>query len=506
MIDATPLLRTYSRWRGRQLARLDPAAVQERELLKLVRRAARTRFGRDHGFDAIRSVADFQARVPVRSHEALWTRYWQPSFPILDNVTWPGRVPYFAVTSGTTSGKTKYIPVTPEMIASNKRAAVDVMVHHLLNHPAARPLSGKTFMLGGSTDLVEEAPGVLSGDLSGIAMHAQSAWMRPFGFPPTDIALIADWEKKLDILARRALDEPITVLTGTPSWMLILFDRMEALSGDRPPLPRLELVVHGGVSWDLYRARFRPHLERSGALTREVYPASEGFIASADRGDAEGLRLYLDTGLFLEFVPLEDLGSDQPTRHWAGTIETGVDYAVVISSCAGIFACMLGDTVRFVDRDPPRLLITGRTSYMLSAFGEHLIGDEIDHGIEAAAAATGRVVTEYTVGPVLPDAAGHLGHHRFIVEVEGDVPDAETSARFADALDRALSERNDDYRAHRTDGTGMGPPDLRFVPPGAFRDWMRLKGKLGGQHKVPRVMNDPERFAAMCREFGMDPD
>lgn len=506
MIDATPLLRTYSRWRGRQLARLDPAAVQERELLKLVRRAADTRFGREHGFDAIRSVADFQARVPVRSHEALWSDYWQPAFPVLEDVSWPGRVPYLAVTSGTTSGTTKYIPVTPAMIAANKRAALDVLVHHLACHPDARPLAGKTFMLGGSTALVEEAPGVLSGDLSGIAMHAQSRWMRRFAFPPTDIALLADWEKKLDILARRALDQPITILTGTPSWMLILFDRMQALAGDRPPLPELDLLVHGGVAWDLYRARFRPHLERSRALTREVYPASEGFIASADRGDGEGLRLNLDNGLFLEFVPLEDLGSATPARHWAATVETGVDYALVLSSCAGIFACMIGDTVRFVDRDPPRLLITGRTSYMLSAFGEHLIGSEIDHAIAEAAMTTDLVVTEYTAGPVLPDTAGHLGHHRFIVEAEGGIPEPATAARFAAVLDQALSAQNDDYRAHRRAGAGMGAPELRFVPSGAFAGWMRLKGKLGGQHKVPRVMSDPVRFAAMCSEFGMRAD
>lgn len=503
MIDLSPLLRLYARRRRAALEALDPVAAQERELMKLVRMGRDTQFGREHGFAEIRSVADFQARVPLRAYEEFWSRYWQPSFPRLENLTSPGVPPFFAVTSGTTSGRTKYIPVTEAMISANKRAALDVVTWHFANRPKSRPLRGKTFMLGGSTSLVEEAPGIRSGDLSGIAVATQSLWTRPYAFPPTDLALMENWEEKIEVLARRALGERISIITGTPSWLLILFDRVGELAGGEPPFPDLELLVHGGVAWDLYRDRFRPHLQRTRAETREVYPASEGFLAIADRGDGEGMRLCLDNGVFFEFVPLDELDAERPTRHWVGTIEPDVDYAVMVTSCSGIYGYRLGDTVRFAETRPPRLLVTGRTSYMLSAFGEHLIGEEIEAGVEEAGEAVGLQIKEFTVGPVLSEAAGDRGHHLFIIEAVDGVPPAATVDSFREALDRRLGELNDDYAAHRVEGTGMAAPEIHFMPEGSFLDWMRAHGKLGGQHKVPRVMADTERFAKMRQEFGL---
>jgi len=268
----------------------------------------------------------------------------------------------------------------------------------------------------------------------------------------------------------------------------VLLERLAARHG-RPPLPALELLIHGGVAWAPYRDRIAPFLP-AGCTTREVYPASEGFVAIADRGDGEGLRLNLDRGCFFEFVPVDELEAESPTRHWAATIETGVDYAVVLSSCAGLFAYVLGDTVRFLDRAPPRLLVTGRTSWTLSAFGEHLDGAEIEAALMEAARQAGIAVAEYCVGP---EFLGHAGRHRWCVETGGACDPARLSA----LLDAALRAENDDYAAHR-DGAQLAPPEVVLLPPGAFARWMRAEGKLGGQHKVPRVVADPERFAAMA--------
>lgn len=500
MPDFTPLLRLYAQRRLNVLKHQDPVEVQTRQLLGLLRKARDTRFGRDHDFDRIRTIADFQERVPVRTYEDLWRDYWSGAFPDLSGQTWPGRAPWLAVSSGTTSGATKYLPVTPAMMRANKRAAIDVAVHHLANRPDSRPLRGKTFMLGGSTALVDQGQGILSGDLSGIAVKGQSAWMRGFSFPPPDLALLDDWEKKLARLTRLSLQERITMLTGTPGWMLILFERLHLLTEGKAPFPDLELVVHGGVAWDLYRDRFRPFLDQTHAETREVYPASEGFIAVADRGDGEGLRLILDNGIFFEFIPLSELGADRPVRHWVGNLETGTDYAIVLSSNSGMFAYLIGDTVRFVDHVPPRLLITGRTSYMLSAFGEHLIGSELDTAISRAADATGLTVREYAVGALLPESRGGVGHHLYLVEAT-EQPDSERIAQFAAAADQTLQDMNEDYQAHRINDTGMNPPAFRFLPAGTFERWLARKGKLGGQHKVPRVISDPTRFIEVLAEF-----
>lgn len=486
--DATPCLRAFVARRLRQLRGMDPAATQRALLMGLLRRAAGTRFGRDHGFGAIRSVEDFQRAVPLRRYEALHADYLAPALPVLEDALWPGRTPYLALSSGTTSGRTKYIPVTREMVRANRGAALDVLAWHMAADPRARPFGGLSFMLGGSTALEEVAPGVRQGDLSGIAAHEVPALLRRWSWPPEDLALLAEWDAKLDRLAREAPAAQVRALSGTPSWLLVLLERLAARHG-MPPLPALELLIHGGVAWGPYRDRIAPFLP-AGCTTREVYPASEGFVAIADRGEGEGMRLNLDRGCFFEFVPVEELDAPAPRRHWAATIETGVEYAVVVSSCAGLFGYVLGDTVRFVDRAPPRLLVTGRTSWTLSAFGEHLAGEEIEAALLLAAQQAGIGVVEYMVGP---EFAGHAGRHRWCIEAEG----ACDAARLAGLLDAALRAENDDYAAHR-DGAQLAPPEVVLLPAGAFAAWMRAQGKMGGQHKVPRVVAEPERFAAIA--------
>ena len=502
MIDATPLLRLYARRRLRALTGQRPAAVQEAMLLRLVRRAEGTRFGRDHGFARILCVRDFQERVPLRRYEDFWAEYWRDAFPVLTDVSWPGTIPAFAATSGTTTGATKHIPVSRPMLRANTRAAFDLLAHHVAARPDSRVMGGRNFMLGGSTDLTELAPGVHAGDLSGIMARAIPPWVRRRTFPPPDLALIADWERKVDLLAHRSLEAEVRTIGGTTSWLLLFFDRLAELFPSRPPslagfYPGLDLVVHGGVAFEPYRARFEHWLAGSRAELREVYPASEGFLALADRGPGDGLRLLLDNGLFFEFVPLEELSAAEPRRFWAATVETGVNYAVVLSSCAGVWAYVLGDTVRFVGLDPPRVLVTGRTSYTLSAFGEHLIGEEIDRAVTDAAAAIGADVADYSVGPVFPDAPGARGGHVYVVEFAAGIPEPAALAAFARAVDARLSALNADYDAHRAGGFGMDAPRVEPAPPGTFAAWMRARGKLGGQNKVPRILNDRGLLASL---------
>lgn len=505
MRDATPVLRAWARLRLRRLARMDARATQRAVLRALVRRARRTRFGRDHGFARVRGLDDYRARVPLRDWEAFWDSYWRAPFPRLHGVTWPGRVPWIALSSGTSRGATKYIPVTREAVRANRRAGLDVLVHHAANRPASRMLAGRTFMLGGSTGLERRAPGVRAGDLSGIAARAMPFWARRRAFPPRAVEELADWEVKIARCAELARGADIRALTGTPSWLLLFLDRLFAAAGAKEARiaevwPDFELLVHGGVAWAPYRDRFAALLEGSRAETREVYPASEGFFAVADRGDGEGLRLLLDTGIFYEFVPVSELGAAAPAGYWVGDAETGVDYALVVTTCAGLWRYVVGDTVRLADRDPPRVVVTGRTSYMLSAFGEHVIGIELEEAVAAAARAVGTTVGDFSVGAAFPKGAGARGGHLFVVEFADGVADPRRLARFAASVDETLARLNADYAAHRAGGFGMDAPRIAAMAPGGFAAWMRARGKLGGQNKAPRVANDPALFAGL-RDF-----
>lgn len=508
MLNATPLLRLYARRRLRKLAQMDAVNVQQQLLLGLVGWAARTRFGRDHDFSNIRSVTGFQKRVPLRRYEDFNERYWEKAFPDLRGVSWPSAVPFFAVTSGTTTGRTKYIPCTHEMIASNTAASLDLMCHHLGNRPDSRVLGGKSFMLGGSTALVPEARGIQSGDLSGIMSANLPWWFRGRAFPPPALLEITDWEEKMAALVAAIEGEDIRLIGGTPSWLLLLFDQLAQAHGDsRPELskyfPRLELLIHGGVDFKPYRERFERLISATPAELREVYPASEGFIAVADAGPEDGLRLILDNGLFYEFVPLDELDADRPTRHWAGTVQTGINYAIVLSTCAGLWSYVVGDTVEFVSLSPLRVKITGRTSYMLSAFGEHLIASELEAAIRDGASSIGAEITDWSVGAVHADGDDNRGGHLFIVEFSNAPPSDARVTHFVKTVDAALSRTNEDYDAHRSGGFGMRAPEAIAVPPGTFAAWMKSRGQLGGQHKVPRIINDADLFAGL-RSFVAD--
>ena len=506
MFDATPLARLYARWRLGRMNAIDPAKVQAAQLQRLLRRACLTRFGRDHGFADIRSPVAFQRAVPLRSYDAFWESYWKDSFPTLTDATWPGSVSFLAESSGTTSGKTKFLPISEEMVASNKRATLTMVALHFANKPDSRMLGGKSFMLGGSVAMTKR-DGVPCGDLSGIAASRVPAWAKPYYYPPPELAEIADWEEKTTALAEDSVKQDIRALGGTTSWLLLYFDKLRKLH-DKPDgkltdfYPNLDMVVYGGVAFEPYRARFSEYIEGTDVDLREVYPASEGFLAIADRGVGEGLRLLLDNGLFYEFVPLEELEAENPTRHWIATAETGVNYAVVLSSCAGVWSYILGDTVRFVDLDPPRLLVTGRTSYYLSAFGEHVIAEEMEKAAAAAADAANAQLVDFSVTALYPNAESPRGRHLWFIEFTKPV-EQEPMKRAAEAIDATLSEVNLDYRAHRAGGFGMDPPLVQQVPPGGFARWMRSRGKLGGQNKAPRVMTDPKLVESL-REMSQE--
>jgi hypothetical protein len=502
MFDATPFLRLYARWRTQQLAALNPAKTQKKQLLELIRTAENTTFGKMHGFSSISSVEEYQKRVPLRKYENFWNDFWKEKFPTLDNCTWPGKIPYFPVSSGTSSGTTKYIPCSPEMLRSNTKAGLDLLIHHVTNRPLSRLMGGKSFMLGGSTDLTSPAPDIFFGDLSGIAVKTLPWWARARYFPPAHLALLKNWEEKVDTLAELSLAEDIRMISGVPAWMMIFFDKLASLRPESEGklekiYPNLEMIVHGGVNFAPYVNRFRELLEGSSAELREVYPASEGFIAVADRGYGDGLRMNLDHGIFYEFVPLEELESAQPTRHWIGNVQPDVNYAVIMTTCAGLWSYVIGDTVRFVDTQTPRILVSGRTSYYLSAFGEHLIAEEIEDGVSTAAQEIRTELSDFTVGPVFPERAGELGGHVYIIEFADQLPAGELLARFETSLDKRLCVRNEDYEAHRSGGFGLQGPKVIPVPTGFFANWMKSRGKLGGQNKVPRIITNREMLAEL---------
>lgn len=507
MINATFLLKAYSSLRLQFLQWQDPVAVQRKQLLKLVNRAKKTKFGLDHNFSAIESIEDYQAAVPLRNYEQFWNEYLKPQFPNVSNIIWPGKVPFFAVSSGTSSGTTKYIPYTHEMTASNTKAGIDLLVHHLNNKPSSQIFAGKSFMLGGSTSLIEQSPGVFSGDLSGIAVKTMRSWVKPWYFPPPELALIENWEEKIDVLGKRSLQENIRMLGGVPTWLLIFFDKLSQIRGlgtcnVKDFFPKLEMLVHGGVPFGPYLQRFKHIFADSNVDFREVYPASEAFIALADRGFGQGLRLLCDHGNFFEFIPADEIESANPTRHWLGNIEIGINYAIVLTTCAGLWSYILGDTVQFVETSPPRLLVTGRTAFYLSAFGEHVIADEIEDAISFASQSTTIRVEEYTVGALFPKKEGELGQHLFIIESDLSNHDAEQTKQFCQHIDQRLAERNEDYQAHRADGFGLNMPALRIVPKGTFLAWMKSRGKLGGQNKIPRIISKDELFTDLLDFIG----
>jgi hypothetical protein len=500
---ADALLARFARKRTLFLDQADAAELQHNTLLALVARAQRTRFGREHDFASIRSVDDFQLRVPIRDYEAFWKEYWEPVYPHVEDVTWPGRIPYYALSSGTTSGATKYVPVSKEMLKSNRQAAFTTLAFYRHVYPDVPLFNGRVFFLGGITDMPLQADGSRAGDLSAIAAVEVSRFLRPYTFPPRELSGIANWEEKAKAMAAQSANLPITVFSGVPAWQLVLFDHLKKVTGKSTIAeiwPTLRLVIHGGTKFDPYREIFRKEIGSDQVRFLEVYPCSEGFVATEDpRYDL--LRIVPDHGIFFEFVPLEEfdeghgrLKSDRPIRHTLANVETGVQYAVLATTCAGLWSYLIGDTIAFEKRSPPLIRFTGRTKYFLSAFGEHLISEEIEKAIQQAAVATGAEVQDHHVGPVFPTEPQKPGHHLYLVEFRS--PPA-SLADFAQIIDATLRQFNEDYRAHRAGDVSMLAPAIVVVKTGGFNAWMLAHGKRPPQHKLPRMDNGGKLTSSM---------
>ncbi|NBB95392.1 MAG: hypothetical protein GVY16_06585 [Planctomycetes bacterium] len=503
------LLNVYLKHLDRQLraAAGDPVAAQQQQLRQLLRTARRTAFGRKHAFKAIRSHDDFRKAVPIRDYVAMLPWVEQ----MLDgrrNVSWPGTVRYFAQTSGTTAGD-KRIPVTRDMQRSNRRAALAIFAFYERRGRgnAARLMDGKLLFLGGSTSMTPTGSGGWIGDLSGIATQ-QIHWPLTTRYEPgPQIALIDNWETKIDRVAERCGPMDITLLTGMPSWCKVLFDRLVERRGIDTTgaisriWPRLRLFVHGGVNFEPYRATFEQYVADDHELEfLEVYPASEGFVAVQPEAGGP-MEMLTDNGLFYEFVPLSQWGQPDAPRLGIGEVDIGVPYSLVLSTNAGLWAYDIGDVVEFVSTRPPRIRFAGRNKQFINAFGENIIAQDCSRGVAHAAEVTGAAVREFTAAPIYAGHGRKVGAHEYVVEFEREPEDLDA---FAAALDARLQEVCVDYSVKRRGDAGMTPAEVTPVPPDTFYQWMKNRGKLGGQNKVPVCAND-RRYVGDLREMSGHP-
>lgn len=491
---AARLLDWYAAGRRRALERVwrDAVRIQEETLLRLVRRARDTEFGFACDFDRIRSVGTYQAQVPVTDYldfRPLWTRVLGGE----RDLTWPGRPRYWVKTSGTTAGD-KVIPVTAAALAAHRRGGWDTLCLAAERAGAATLLDGALLFPGGSSTLMPIGDGYLAGDLSGLVVRRLPPVIRSRYSPGPAIAAITDWETRIAAIAARAVRQDVRLLCGMPSWLLILFERVARVSqaGGRPLetladcWPNLGILVHGGVAFEPYQRLVEQWMGR--VVERiEVYAASEAFVALQTE-NAGGLTLMMDHGVFYEFIPVEDLGTTRPRRHTVADAEVGRSYAIAVTTAAGLWSYLLGDTVRFTARDPLRLRITGRTRHFVNAFGENVIVEEVERALVAACRRTHAEVVEFTVAPRYPTPSEPRGGHDWLVEFS-EPPRCPLDV-FTRALDETLVTLNTDYRTKRAAGVGMLPPRLIELPAGSFYRWMRGRGTLGDQHKVPRVTND----------------
>ncbi len=472
-----------------------PEATQLRLLRTLTRAAAGTAFGRAHDFGAIQTLADFAARVPIRDYETA-KEYFDRVKAGEPDILWPGRPLYLAKTSGTTSGA-KYIPITQASIGNHINGAKDALLHYVAATGRARFLDGKLIFLSGSPEL-ERVGGIPTGRLSGIVNHHVPAYLRRNQLPSYATNCVEDWETKLAAVVGETLGQPLTLISGIPPWVQMYFDQLTARTG-RPVgevFPDFDLFVSGGVSMDPYRARLLESIGRPVASI-ELFPASEGFLAFQDQPGNPGLLLRLDSGIFFEFVPADRFFEENPPRLTIGEVELGQQYAVILTSNAGLWAYSLGDTVRFVDLHPHRIVVTGRIKHFLSAFGEHVIGEEVEAALrEAVRQHPEAEVTEFTVAPLVSDEVSQPSRHEWLIEFARP-PHA--AASFAAGLDMALRQRNTYYDDLRQ-GSILAPLLLRALPAGAFQRYMKSVGKLGGQNKVPRLGNDRELAEGLLRQ------
>jgi hypothetical protein len=459
--------------------------VQENWRRSLVQKAARTRFGKDHFFRDIHTYDDFRQAVPVRDYEEL-KPYVEHILAEEPDVLWPGKPLYFAKTSGTTSG-TKYIPITTDSISNHIDSARNALLTYIHETGKSQFLDQKLIFLSGSPVLDTKA-GIHTGRLSGIVNHHVPGYLRSNQLPGYETNCIEDWETKLDRIIDETIDQPMSLISGIPPWVQMYFDRIMARTGKKikDVFPEFSLFVYGGVNFEPYRAKLFDSIGKK-IDSIEMYPASEGFLAYQDSQTEEGLLLLLNTGIFFEFIPVENYFDEQPRRLSIGEVEVGKNYAVVLNNNAGLWGYSIGDTVRFVSTNPYRVVVTGRIKHFISAFGEHVIGEEVEKALRYAMERHPETeVVEFTVAPMVTPPEGGLPYHEWLIEFATPPRDAEAFAR---DLDRRLMELNVYYDDLIT-GSILRPLVITSLPSNAFIDYMRTQGKLGGQNKVPRLSND----------------
>lgn len=464
-------------------------ALQRGVLRRLLGKACDTEWGRAHGYTKSLSYEDFARQTPLNTYEEL-KGYIDRMRHGEKNVLWPGRVKWYAKSSGTTNDKSKFIPVSSDGLHDTHYAGgTDAVVWYLRNNPESRLFDGKALILGGSHAPNYNLPDSLVGDLSAILIENINPLVNLVRVPKKATALLSDFELKRDRIAREAMTQNVTNLSGVPSWMLSVLNRVMELSGKQhlnEVWPNLEVFFHGGVAFTPYRGQYQRLITSPGMHYMETYNASEGFFGLQDDPSDASMSLMIDYGVFFEFIPMDEFDSDEPTAVPLWGVETGRNYAVVITTSSGLWRYIIGDMIQFTERNPYKFIITGRTKSFINAFGEELIVDNAEKGLAEACRQTGAEVLEYTAAPVFMDAEGKC-RHQWVVEFSREPDDLETFARI---LDESLQQINSDYEAKRYKDITLQRLELIKARPGVFNDWLKQKGKLGGQHKVPRLSNN----------------
>lgn len=481
------LLKPVAHFVARNIDRWSAHAVaaQQEVFDQLIAGGRRTAFGKDHGFDDIKDYDGFRQRVPIRGYEEL-KPYVERIKEGESDILWPGRPKYFAKTSGTTSGA-KYIPLTRASLPNHFGSARNALFNYYARSGHGDWLDGKMIFLSGSPemDYIGDIP---TGRLSGIVNHQVPAWLRTNQLPSYETNCIEDWEEKLERIVDETLRADMRLISGIPPWVQMYYERLLERTGKKTVMevfPNYSMFVYGGVNFEPYRDQLEK-LVGKRLPSVETYPASEGFIAYQDRPDQTGLLLNARSGIFFEFVPLEEIHNENPTRLWLRDVEVGVNYALIINNNAGLWGYNLGDTVAFESLDPPRLRVTGRVKHFISAFGEHVIGKEVEEAMQKTAHDRGVRIVEYTVAPQVTPPEGGAPYHEWFVEFDQEPDDLEAFAR---QLDAEMVQQNIYYEDLISGGI-LRPLVIRPLQRDAFRQYMKSQGKLGGQNKVPRLSND----------------
>ena len=465
----------------------DPIAAQRVVLQHLIPSAQYTEFGRKYNFEKLFSIKEYKKNVPIHEYDDI-KPYILRMMEGEENILWNTPVNWFAKSSGTTSDKSKFIPISEESLTDTHfKASKDVLTNYYKNFPESDLLTGKSLVVGGSHQVHQVNDDIHYGDLSAVLMQNTPFWGHWIRTPELSVALLDEWENKIEKLAENTITENVTSLAGVPTWTIVLIKRILEISGKqylKDVWPNLELYIHGGVSFVPYREQL-DRLIGKPINYLEIYNASEGFFAGQDKPNEEGLLLYTDHGIFYEFMPVEEYGKDQKTIGLRDVV-LNKNYALVISTNGGLWRYLIGDTIQFTSLNPFKIKVTGRLKHYINAFGEELIVDNSDNAIAMASEKTGAVVTDYTAAPVYFSDHSN-GAHEWLIEFDKEPGDLNN---FIFELDNALKSINSDYEAKRHKNIALSMPVVHAVKKGTFTEWLRSKGKLGGQHKVPRLSNE----------------